>query len=575
MIADTGVEGSPAPAVEVAPAQPLQRWATPGFAFVSVVATGWLLYVGRYTTFFFDEWEFVIHRSGGLDEGVFSPHAGHPSLVPVAIYRGLFAVVGIRHYLPYRLVLLGLHVLVCALLFVYARRRVPLPLALTLATVLLFFGSAWNDLLWPFQIGYLASLAAIMGALLLLDRGDGVGDAGACACLVVAVTSSSLGLPALAAVATQVGLSSRRLRRSWIVVAPVVAYAGLVLSFPGGAGLTGKNLGEAPSYVAAAAAAVVRALFGVGTVIGGGVAIAGLALVLYLAWRDPGRRGPLAVVAALPASFWVLTALARADLGEPGASRYLYPGALFAFLVVAECARSTRRLGAAAVGGLTALTAVSLGVNVDPLLDGKRFLTQVSVKLRAELAALEIAGPALVDTMLRPEPVWAPDITAGRYFDVVDRLGSPTYGAAELVRRSKVERYDADRVFYKAGLLRLGGAVVADEASGRAPALGPFVQGLQATQGPCTSVTAPGDAVVTVAVPPEGIVVTAGAGGATVSARRFGDEFSIEPIVELAGGTSTGAVPVADSARAPWHVLVRGQPSVTVCAAAPEQQRAP
>ena len=37
--------------------------------------------------------------------------------------------------------------------------------------------------------------------------------------------------------------------------------------------------------------------------------------------------------------FWGLTGLARADLGEPAASRYLYPGALFLLLIAIEAGR--------------------------------------------------------------------------------------------------------------------------------------------------------------------------------------------------------------------------------------------
>ena len=46
------------------------------------------------------------------------------------------------------------------LLYVYARRRVGPYLALLPAIVVLFAGPGWQDILWPFQIAWLISIAA-------------------------------------------------------------------------------------------------------------------------------------------------------------------------------------------------------------------------------------------------------------------------------------------------------------------------------------------------------------------------------------------------------------------------------
>ena len=98
------------------------------------------------------------------------PYNGHLSAVPIAIYKLLFVTVGIDSVALYRLTLLGLHLVCVALLFVYARRRVGDWLAVLVAASLLFLGSGWHDLLVPFQIGFLVSIAAVLGALLLQDR---------------------------------------------------------------------------------------------------------------------------------------------------------------------------------------------------------------------------------------------------------------------------------------------------------------------------------------------------------------------------------------------------------------------
>ena len=136
----------------------------------AVVAAATLLYVGRRSSFFWDEWWFIVRRRDGSLDDFFRPWNGHLIAIPVLIYKALFELVGLRHYLPYRVVLTAAHVGTCVLLFAYLRRRVTVVYALATTIVILFLGVAWEDLLWPFQITYIFSLAGGLGALYLLDR---------------------------------------------------------------------------------------------------------------------------------------------------------------------------------------------------------------------------------------------------------------------------------------------------------------------------------------------------------------------------------------------------------------------
>ena len=126
------------------------------------------------------------------------PHNEHLSLVPVAVYKLLFVTVGIDDYAPYRTAVLLVHVLCVALLFLLVRRRVGDLLGAIVVLPILFLGTAWQDLLWPFQIGYLASVAAGLGMLLALERRDRAGDIVASVLIAVALASSSIGLPFVA-----------------------------------------------------------------------------------------------------------------------------------------------------------------------------------------------------------------------------------------------------------------------------------------------------------------------------------------------------------------------------------------
>src|ERR1700680_4819844 len=90
--------------------RPRARWAaalSPASAWVALatllVATGVLLYhETRGTTLWFDEWTWLLHRRGDSLGSYLDTHNGHLSLIPVAIYKLLFATVGIRSSGPYR-----------------------------------------------------------------------------------------------------------------------------------------------------------------------------------------------------------------------------------------------------------------------------------------------------------------------------------------------------------------------------------------------------------------------------------------------------------------------------------------
>ena len=70
------------------------------------------------------------------------------------------------HYWPYRAVVVALHLVCVALIYVYAERRVGGWLAFAAALLILFLGPAWQVIVWPFEMAWVASLAAGLGALL-------------------------------------------------------------------------------------------------------------------------------------------------------------------------------------------------------------------------------------------------------------------------------------------------------------------------------------------------------------------------------------------------------------------------
>ena len=90
----------------------------------------------------------------------------------------MFALFGIGHYWPYRLGHILLELAMTTVMYVYLARRARPLVALVATVALMANGQAWEDILWPVALTFTASLAAGVGALILLDRKDKAGDVG-------------------------------------------------------------------------------------------------------------------------------------------------------------------------------------------------------------------------------------------------------------------------------------------------------------------------------------------------------------------------------------------------------------
>ena len=186
-----------------------------------------LLYAGRHLTFFYDEWTFVLLRRGGSISTYLDPHNGHLSLFPVVIYKLLFKLVGLRHYWPYRAVLVALDLASSVLLYALAARRIGRWLAIAPALLLALIGSAYQDLVWPFQIGFVGSVAGGLGALLVIEARAATrkSDALATVLVIYSVASSSVGLAFAVAVAVALLVRGEWRRGLVIIGIPLVLYA--------------------------------------------------------------------------------------------------------------------------------------------------------------------------------------------------------------------------------------------------------------------------------------------------------------------------------------------------------------
>jgi len=431
------------------------------FGAAALCAVLWLLDLGRGLTFFLDEWDFIEYTGNpGYWHTVLQPHNGHPSMVPFSLYDLLLHTVGLRHYWPYQLILVLLSVGCGWLLFWLLRRKVHPLVAAAAAAVLMLLGPAWQDLLWPFQFGFLGSVASGLGALILLDRRTRRADVGACICLVVSIGCSGVGLPFLAGILVELAWRRQDWRRAWI---PAIPFA-LFLAWYEAIGKSGSSPSVSPSFVVRSigsdTATTVGALVGRGST-AGSVLTAVLALAIVVAVvRSPARAARLAMAVSGLLAFWILTLLAR-GASQGSASRYLYPAAVLVFLAVGELPNLitrrhrgrhavvtpawTKRLGTTVAVAIVAYVPLAVWWNAAVLNEASGGLGSVTNQVRAELSAVILAGRAL-PASFHPDTAFLPPVTVGGYRQAIAAFGSPA--------PSQVEDVDLEGGFVDAMLLR-------------------------------------------------------------------------------------------------------------------------
>jgi hypothetical protein len=120
-----------------------------------------------------DDWDFLMSRGtvAGENIGWFAPHADHWQTGVIAIYRVLFPIFGMRHYLPYGLVVIVLHVVACALLYaVLVRHGASRWIALATSWLAVFLGVGAETFLWDTPMALLVPLDLALVAILLASR---------------------------------------------------------------------------------------------------------------------------------------------------------------------------------------------------------------------------------------------------------------------------------------------------------------------------------------------------------------------------------------------------------------------
>jgi hypothetical protein len=564
------------------------RLARPALVVAVIVSGLLLLHLTRGTSFWADDWLWIATRRGNTVDAFLAPYNGHLSLVPIAIYRLMFAVFGIGSYTPYRVLVIMLSLLVAVLVFTYARTRTGDTVALLAAALMLFLAPGWQDTMWAFQIPWLIVCAAGIVALMLIERRTGWADACACGLTLLAICSTSLGIAFAIGIPVDLALTRRRWRDAWIVGIPLVVYVMWTLHYhPSLIDVTA--IPTIPLNIAQAAATALSSLGGLsgirpfdatGTSLTYGWPLLVIASVFVL-WRARTVR-PSTRAVSLAVTFAVFAAsvsIAHGELAAPLSSRYIYVYCVLAALLAVELARGIRR-SRLVEASLCVVTLAAVLANIGGLRAFGAYIRGSGATTNGALTALDLdRGSADPSTVARIALYQFVKLSARSYFDAERTLGTPAYTIAQLQHADALARSAADSQLLADGDVMLTSSPTSAVtprspvgAGTAVPALA-AANGTVARGGACIRFTpaaalAPGSAAsVSLIVLPGRLSVTAAAAPATLSIRRFASTFT--PLGTLGARRSTILTVRRDSASDPWYLELSSIAPLQACTLRP------
>lgn len=383
-----------------------------------------ILWLQRGQWFFLDEWAFLEPHHLGL----LAPHVGHWSTSPIAVYLGYRDVFGLGSYLPFALTVTLIHLAVAHLTWrVSLRSHVDPWIATVSCAMLVVLGAGAENILWGFQIGFLAGLALGLWAFLLASRAEQT-PARFAAIVVVslfALTWSGTAIPLVAATAAMLWRTSGLRRAIGYTGITALVYLSWYVAFAlgsatnpdtGGLGLE-KLFVKIPQFIGVMLILGTQRVFPI-------PGMGALVMIALLVWlvrlrltrvSIPGFA-PALILTATAAAFAFMTAYSRAELSIGGgrASRYVY---LLVVLLLPVCGvaltRLARRGRPTRVAVLAVLVGLTLyqGAMLQDAANEQSTREQESKRLLSAAISLSITDPSSVDLDAIPDTQWAPDVS--------------------------------------------------------------------------------------------------------------------------------------------------------------------
>lgn len=376
-----------------------------------VLSTLAILLFGRSAFFTVDEHSWISSSASFDFNQAFDPYVGHLVVIPKTIYWLVLETVGLRSYVFFQMLTLASLFLMAGLMFEWLRNRVPPFVALAPVLIVLIFPVDHLHYLTGNGVAIALALAFGTGALLAWDRCSSRGDLIAFALLVLGLMTYTIAAPFAIGILIA-ALLTKQWGRVWVGLLPILAYALWRLVSIGSSveklegGPDWDNLLLLPAWSFQSLGAVLAALTGLdfdfsnvaggpaleqGRVLGPVLATTALLALGWWFWR--GRR--------VDVGFWLTGSILLAlfasqvvvwgtiDARDPGAPRYLLPGAVIVTLVVAALLRGVEWKRTPFVA-LWLLTASSLIISIGILVNNTSWLETVERGSRAEVTAITL-----------------------------------------------------------------------------------------------------------------------------------------------------------------------------------------
>ena len=400
-------------------------------------------------TFYFDEWDFVQRRPLSI-ESLLRAHNGHLNALPVAVYQFFFQVFGLDSYRPYQIMILLVHLILCLVVYLACRSRGQI-IAISAALTIALLGAGWQNIFWPFQIGIIGSAAAGLYALLLFAQSSKK-QWQITIFLTVSLMCSGGGVAVVAGL-IGVTLLNKRWKLLYQLLAVVAVYLLWYLKY-GESQATSTNISKIPKYVYESAVFTAAGLGTTSSIFG--VLLLGVLLTLLLGNFKKNMTDPIIVGAVLVAlAGWVLTALARAQYNDPGASRYVYIGAAYIIVIFARTLANDSKIWSSSLS----LVAAALFVmsSSSTLNFGANLMRDTSRAVLTEISVMEMLRNK-VEPSFRPDTSRAPQIVAGEYFAAIDAHGSPGKSENWIAQQDNWVREVADQKIFE--ILKFGDSLL-------------------------------------------------------------------------------------------------------------------
>ena len=373
----------------------------PLITFIALLVTGsvWLALVpGRAAWAASDDWRMVGTHAWTLT-GLLTDHNQHFSLVPILLYKSLFAAFGFHPFWPYVAITILLHACVVVTVRMIMVRSGATPWIATICASSLIFVQGGSVVVSQFQMS-LGLALALTAFILAMNRSAAWTLVIAAVCAVGAVASSGISLPIIAA-AFIVAWRRQGLVRAIAIAAPAgVVYAAWWLTYRPDMQVTLRP--PAGQWLPPAAWNVVMGLGGlrISALVLLGATIAGVTIALVvrrtgLRWLEPG-------VLAVAALIMLVLVYAGRGYSPPtgiGFARFVYLAAAQVLPLVAVAATVLARRSAWLLLLVAGPLTVGAAVNVVGWQDEATTMKQVSDAGKASLAGLltSPAGPTTPD----------------------------------------------------------------------------------------------------------------------------------------------------------------------------------